>query len=83
MTIAGLNLIAQALSIYDRDLRLVVCNAPFQTMFNLPDALVTPGATFHATITHLAQRGEYGEVSDVPTFVPEPISQAKAFNHHY
>ena len=80
---AGLNLIAQALSIYDRELRLVVCNTPFQTMFNLPDALVTPGATFHDTITHLAQRGEYGEVTDVPTFVTERIEQARAFKPHY
>ncbi len=46
MTAAGLNLIAQALTIYDADLRLVLCNAPFQQMFNLPSALVTPGATF-------------------------------------
>ncbi|KIN74791.1 PAS-domain containing protein [Sulfitobacter guttiformis] len=83
MTMAGLNLIAQALTIYDRDLRLVVCNAPFQTMFNLPDALVTPGATFHDTITHLAQSGEYGEVADVSGFVTERISQAKAFEPHY
>ena len=83
MTMAGLNLIAQALSIYDHDLRLVVCNTPFQTMFNLPDALVTPGATFLDTITHLAQRGEYGEVTDVPAFVTERISQAKAFKPHY
>ena len=83
MTMAGLNLIAQALSIYDRDLRLVVCNAPFQTMFNLPDALVTPGATFHGTVTHLAQSGEYGEVTDVATFVTERIQQAKAFKAHY
>ncbi len=80
---AGLNLIAQALSIYDRDLRLVVCNAPFQTMFDLPDALVTPGATFRDTITHLASRGEYGEVTNVPAFVSERISQAKAFQPHY
>ena len=83
MTMAGLNLIAQALSIYDRDLRLVVCNAPFQTMFDLPDALVTPGATFHDTITHLASRGEYGEVADVPAFASERIAQAKAFQPHY
>lgn len=83
MTMAGLNLIAQALSIYDRDLRLVVCNAPFQTMFDLPDALVTPGATFRDTITHLASRGEYGEVTNVPAFVSERISQAKAFQPHY
>ena len=36
MTGAGLNLIAQALSIYDRDLRLAVCNLRFQEMFSLP-----------------------------------------------
>ena len=83
MTMAGLNLIAQALTIYDRDLRLVVCNAPFQTMFDLPDALVTPGATFRDTITHLASRGEYGEVTDIAAFVSERISQAKAFQPHY
>ena len=83
MTMAGLNLIAQALTIYDRELRLVVCNTPFQSMFNLPDALVTPGATFHDTITHLAQRGEYGEVTDVPAFVTERIEQARAFKPHY
>ena len=80
---AGLNLIAQALSIYDRDLRLVVCNAPFQTMFNLPDTLVTPGASFHDTITHLATRGEYGPVGDVSDFVRERIEQARAFKPHY
>lgn len=83
MTMAGLNLIAQALSIYDRDLQLVVCNAPFQTMFDLPDALVTPGASFRDTITHLAERGEYGEVTDVPAFVTERIEQARAFKPHY
>ena len=62
MTSAGLNLIAQALTIYDSNLRLVVSNAPFQQMFGLPDRLVTPGATFEDTIRHLATRGEYGPV---------------------
>jgi hypothetical protein len=33
----GLNLIQQALSIYDADLRLAVSNRPFQTMFGLPE----------------------------------------------
>ncbi|WP_299027497.1 PAS-domain containing protein [uncultured Sulfitobacter sp.] len=83
MTMAGLNLIAQALSIYDSELRLAVCNAPFQTMFDLPDALVTPGATFHDTITHLATLGEYGEVTDIPAFVAERMAQARAFKPHY
>lgn len=83
MTMAGLNLIAQALSIYDRDLRLVVCNAPFQSMFELPTALVTPGASFRDTITHLVARGEYGEVTDADAFVAERIEQARAFAPHY
>jgi len=83
MTLAGLNLIGQALTIYDRNLRLVLCNAPFQNMFGLPDTLVTPGATFIDTITHLARSGEYGEVDDVDTFVNERIDQARAFKPHY
>lgn len=83
MTAAGLNLIAQALTIYDADLRLVLCNAPFQQMFNLPQALVTPGASFQETITHLAQTGEYGDVPDVEAFVNERVVQARAFEPHY
>jgi signal transduction histidine kinase/CheY-like chemotaxis protein len=83
MTMAGLNLIGQALTIYDSDLRLVVSNTPFQTMFDLPDSLVTPGATFRATITHLAALGEYGEVDDVASFVDERTAQARAFEAHY
>jgi len=83
MTTAGLNLIAQALSIYDADLNLVVCNAPFHQMFTLPDTLVTPGATFDATIRHLATRGEYGTVEDIQSFVQERIDQARAFEPHY
>ena len=83
MTTAGLNLIAQALSIYDSDLRLVVCNAPFQQMFTLPDALVTPGATFEDTIRHLAQTGEYGQVENIEAFVHERVAQALTFTAHY
>ena len=83
MTTAGLNLIAQALTIYDEDLKLVVSNAPFQQMFDLPDELVTPGAAFEATIRHLAERGEYGEIADIEQFVTERITQAQAFEPHY
>ena len=82
-TTAGLNLIAQALSIYDRDLRLSVCNRPFQTMFDLPPALVTPGARFEDTIRHLVEKGEYGAVDDPETFVRTRVDQARAFQPHY
>ena len=83
MTQAGLNLIQQALSIYGRNLRLVQCNRRFQEMFDLPEALVTVGASFEDTIRHLVSRGEYGEVSDPEAFVAVRVEQARAFEPHY
>ena len=83
MTTAGLNLIAQALSIYDSDLRLVLSNAPFQAMFQLPDTLVTPGAAFSDTMEHLIQSGEYGHVENPQAFLEERLRQARAFEPHY
>ncbi len=83
MTTAGLNLIQQALSIYDSDLRLAVCNARFREMFNLPDHLVTRGADFAQTIRFLAERGEYGEIDDVDAYVQDKVDQALAFEPHY
>lgn len=82
-TRAGLNLIQQALTIYDRDLRLVVSNRRFQEMFDLPEALARPGAGFAETIRHLAERGEYGQIGDIDTFVAARVEQARAFEPHY
>jgi signal transduction histidine kinase len=83
LTQAGLNLIQQALSIYDQDLRLAVCNSRFGEMFNLPANLTSTGAKFSDTIRYLAENGEYGPVSDVEAFVTERVNQAKAFAPHY
>lgn len=83
MTEAGLNLIAQALSIYDSDLRLAVSNSRFQEMFDLPPRLATPGARFDETIRYLAETGEYGPVGDIEAFVVQKVEQARAFEPHY
>ncbi|MCW3781755.1 hybrid sensor histidine kinase/response regulator [Defluviimonas salinarum] len=83
LTQAGLNLIQQALSIYDKDLRLAVCNRRFQEMFDLPEALVTPGAAFEDTIRYLVTRGEYGPVEDEEDAVRTRVEQARAFQPHY
>jgi signal transduction histidine kinase len=80
---AGLNLIQQALSIYDRDLRLAASNRMFREMFGLPVRLVTPGACFEDTIRYLATSGEYGEVGDIETFVRDRVETARAFQPHY
>jgi signal transduction histidine kinase len=83
LTRAGLNLIPQALSIYDRDLKLAVSNARFAEMFALPPRLTEPGADFGETIRFLAESGEYGAIDDVDQFVAERVDQARAFEPHY
>ncbi|WP_291727899.1 PAS-domain containing protein [Leisingera sp. F5] len=83
MTTAGLNLIAQALSIYDNDLRLAVCNRRFQEMFSLPDHLVQPGAPFADTIRFLAEAGEYAPETDIKDIVQNRVDQALDFVPHY
>ena len=83
MTTAGLNLIAQALSIYDNDLRLAVCNRRFQEMFNLPDHLTEPGASFAETIRFLAENGEYAPETDIEAIVQSRVDQALNFVPHY
>ncbi|MFC7705749.1 PAS-domain containing protein [Plastorhodobacter daqingensis] len=80
---SGLNLIQQALSIYDRDLRLAASNARFAEMFDLPDALYQPGAAFEDTIRHLVQRGEYGPVADPDQAVAQRVEAARTFQPHY
>lgn len=83
LTQAGLNLIQQALSIYDSDLKLAVSNRKFAEMFTLPARLTTPGADFAETIRFLVDRGEYGEVLDPDGFVQSRVEQALAFEPHY
>ncbi|MFQ5437428.1 MAG: PAS-domain containing protein [Paracoccaceae bacterium] len=83
LILAGLNLIPQALSIYDKDLRLAVCNAPFREMFHFPRHLTQPGARFSDTVRYLTQRGEYGEIPDIDQYVQERVDQARAFAPHY
>lgn len=83
---AGLNLIQQALSIYDSDLRLAVCNQRFQEMFNLPQELVSSGASFEETIRYLVGRGEYGRVEGAEAAeaaVQARVQAARAFQPHY
>lgn len=83
MTRAGLNLIQQALSIYDADLRLVLSNRRFEEMFELPKSLITPGASFADTIRYVATRGDYGALDDIEKFVIERVEMAQSFTPHY
>ena len=83
MIAAGLNLIQQAMSIFDSDLRLVLINRPMQQMFNLPDTMIEAGVSFETVIRFLAEAGEYGEIDDLEEFVAVRANLALAFEPHY
>ena len=80
---SGLNLISQAISIHDQDLRLVHANRRFQEMFQIPDALMRPGTDFRQTVQYLAQQGEYGPLDDLDGFVDDKVALALEFKPHY
>ncbi|MDD8021774.1 MAG: PAS-domain containing protein [Paracoccaceae bacterium] len=83
LTQAGLNLIQQALSIFDSELRLAVSNREYQRMFDLPEALTRAGTPFSDTIRYLIERGDYGPVADIEEAVWSRVDQARAFEPHY
>ncbi len=83
MILSGLNLIKEAISWHDDQLRLVAANRRFQQMFSLPDRLVKPGAEFRDIVLYLTEKGEYGPVEDVDAFVDEKVRLAFAFEPHY
>jgi signal transduction histidine kinase len=85
MTVAGLNLIKQALSIYDSELKLVVANARFREMFSIPRHLMQPGAPFADPIAFLIENGEYGPIAEAEkaAFVEDRVQRALAFEAHY
>lgn len=83
LTRSGLNLIQQAISIFDADLRLALSNRQYQRMFDLPDRLVRPGARFEDTIAYLVARGEYGPQDDPAAAVRLRVDQARTFQPHY
>ncbi|MGC9446966.1 PAS-domain containing protein [Cereibacter johrii] len=83
LTRAGLNLIQQALSIYDSDLKLAVWNRRFREMFDLPERLASSGADFTETIRYLVERGEYGPVEDAEEAVRIRVAAARTFQPHY
>lgn len=83
LTRTGLDLIQQALSIFDSGLRLAVCNRRYQEMFDFPPEFVTPGIGFEETIRFLVNRGEYGQVEDADEAVQSRVQAARAFVPHY
>lgn len=78
---AGLDLLDQGLSIFDRDLRLVAWNRAYLRLLDFPEHMGYVGAPFADFIGYNALRGEYGP-GDAATLVAERVQAARAFTPH-
>ena len=54
---AAVNNISQGLCMFDPHGRLVICNAPYAHIYNLPDELVKPGTSLDQLLAHLFDSG--------------------------
>ena len=74
--------ISQALSHFDSDLNLVVCNRRFLELLDFPEEMGRPGTPLAAFFRYNAERGEYGEDGDIETMVAERLALARRFEPH-
>ncbi|MES2582566.1 MAG: PAS-domain containing protein [Pseudomonadota bacterium] len=77
----GLDQLDIGLTVFDRDLVMVVANTRFQQLLNFPDALCRPGATMLDALRHNATQGEYGP-GDVEDLVRPRLELARKFLPH-
>ncbi|WP_162150929.1 PAS-domain containing protein [Ahrensia sp. 13_GOM-1096m] len=78
----GIQLIQQALSIFDSDMKLLVYNQRFLEMFDLPEELIFPGLSFLDLTLFLARRGEFGP-GDPTELAHDRVERASRFEAHY
>lgn len=80
-TLACLDYLNEAISIFDGELRLLVWNRRFVELLDFPPDLLRVGLPFAAVIAYNASRGEYGP-GDPQAQVAERVRLARAFQSH-
>ncbi|MBL8491070.1 MAG: PAS-domain containing protein [Rhodocyclaceae bacterium] len=78
---AGLDLLMEGITVFDRDLRMVAWNEPFLQLLDFPKGMAYAGAPFESFIRYNARRGEYGS-GDVEAQVAERVQAAHTFSSH-
>ncbi|THF63961.1 PAS domain S-box protein [Pseudothauera nasutitermitis] len=82
LLLAGLDLLDQAIAVFDATPKLVTWNQALQRLLDFPESLLRVGLPFEELVRFNAQRGEYGE-GDVEQLVAERMASARAFEPHY
>ncbi len=73
---------SHGISLFDRNLKLVVVNKRFNEILKFPQELLAPGTDMAEMFRYNAKRGEYGEVEDIEACVKEKMELARQFVPH-
>jgi len=82
LLLAGLDLLDQAIAVFDATPKLVTWNKAMLRLLDFPEKMVRVGTPFEEFVRFNAERGEYGE-GDVERLVAERMAAARAFLPHY
>jgi len=82
LLLAGLDLLDQAIAVFDATPKLVTWNKAMLRLLDFPEKMVRVGTPFEDFVRFNAERGEYGE-GDVERLVAERMAAARAFLPHY
>jgi PAS domain S-box-containing protein len=82
LLLAGLDLLDQAIAVFDAEPKLVAWNQALQRLLDFPPELVREGTPFEAFVRFNAERGEYGE-GPIERLVAERMAAARSFQPHY
>jgi signal transduction histidine kinase len=73
--------VSHGITLFDTELRLLVCNDLFLRMLDMPPELGRPGTTFETLTRWNAEHGEYG-AGDVEQMVAERVNLARQMMPH-
>ncbi|TVT50804.1 MAG: PAS domain S-box protein [Denitromonas halophila] len=82
LLLAGLDLLDQAIAVFDATPKLVTWNKAMVRLLDFPESLVRVGTPFEAFVRFNAERGEYGE-GNLEKQVAERMASVRAFEPHY
>lgn len=82
LLLAGLDLLDQAIAVFDASPKLVTWNKALLRLLDFPESLVRVGTPFEEFVRFNAERGEYGD-GELDRLVAERMAAARSFQPHY
>ena len=82
LLLAGLDLLDQAIAVFDASPKLVTWNKALLRLLDFPESLLKVGLPFEELVRYNARRGEYGP-GDIEAMVAQRMAAVRSFQPHY